>query len=48
MKEQDLKDWLLGYGFMDEQGNYNVVLNKSKIQKLFGTDYILLEETGHR
>lgn len=48
MDEQKLKNWLLEYAFMDESKNYIVVLDKQKIQKLFGTDYILLEETEHR
>lgn len=47
MNEQELRNWLLDYGFMDEDKNYIVVLDKQKIQKLFGTDYILLEEKGH-
>lgn len=35
---------LMSYGFYDESGKYNVVLNKEKLKKLLNADIILLEE----
>lgn len=35
---------IMAYGFYDEAGKYNVVLNQDNLKSLFKADIILLEE----
>lgn len=35
---------IMAYGFYDESGKYNVVLNQDNLKSLFKADVILLEE----
>ena len=35
---------LMSYGFYDESGKYNIVLNQERLKRMFNADIILLEE----
>lgn len=42
--EKQVKDYILNYGFYNENYQYVVVLDKEKLKKIFDADIILLEE----
>lgn len=42
--EEQVKDYILNYGFYNENHQYVVVLDKEKLKKMFDADIILLEE----